>query len=113
MNSTKKGPVEARERAYTIPEFCEVEHWSLSTYYKRQRRGLGPEETRYPDSPMVRITPEQRRAFHEKMQALSQTYAEELEQHRRSAYAVQAGRAAAASPLHISKRRKATSRSRR
>jgi hypothetical protein len=94
------------ERSYTIQRFCEVEDFSEAKYHELQRLGLGPQETRIPHSNIVRITPEARRAWHQRLHELAQTEEAQLERRRRSELSSIAGKRAAASPLHISNRRR-------
>jgi hypothetical protein len=93
----------------TIEEFCSAEKFGKATYYKIRRLGFGPDETRIPGTSIVRITQQARRAWHAKLAALRASEAAETEARRRSVQAMQAGRIAAASPLHVS-RRKGTAR---
>jgi hypothetical protein len=97
MNSTER-------RSQTRAEFCLAEHLSKSTYHALRKRGLGPEELVVPGLKIIRITPEARDAWHTKMAELAKGEAARIEAERRRELASIAGRAAAASPLHISKR---------
>ena len=90
--------------SFLIPEFCNLENISLSTYHKLQRRGLGPQELRVPGSRLVRITLRARREWHARMAELAQQQAALLEQQRRVELARVKGKAAAQSPLHVSRR---------
>jgi len=92
------------ERAQTIGEFCAAENISAASYYKMRRLGVGPREDRVPGTTIIRISPEARRAWHVRLAEMRQSGEAELEQRRRSAHAAQAGKIAAASPLHVSKR---------
>jgi hypothetical protein len=94
-------------RALTRAEFCALERMSLSTFHKLKRAGLGPDEVHFPGMAFVRITAEARREWHERIEAWRKSKAAELEEQRRSALASRAGKKAAASPLHISKRKRA------
>jgi hypothetical protein len=69
-----------------------------------KRLGVGPREERVPGTTIIRITPEARRAWHAQLAEMRQSREAELEERRRSAHATQAGKIAAASPLHVSKR---------
>jgi hypothetical protein len=95
-----------RERALTIAEFCALENIGKATYYKMRRAGLGPEETYVPIPGMrlVRISPEARREWHAMLAERRQTAAAMLEEQRRQAQTVQAGKLAARSPLHVANR---------
>jgi hypothetical protein len=95
---------ERPERALTTAEFCAAERVSVSTYYKLRRLGVGPCEERVPGTAIIRITPEARRAWHAQLAEMRQSGEAELEERRRRAHAAHAGKMAAASPLHVSKR---------
>ncbi|HEV7982423.1 MAG TPA: hypothetical protein VGP86_05960 [Xanthobacteraceae bacterium] len=95
---------ERPERALTIGDFCAAEHVSVATYYKMRRLGVGPCEERIPGTAIIRITPEARRAWHERLAEMRQSGEAKIEERRRSAHAAHAGKMAAASPLHVSKR---------
>jgi hypothetical protein len=94
------------QRSLTVKEFLFYEKMSQSTYYKLKRHGLGPEETTIPIPGMnfVRITAQARRDWHAKLAELRSSEAGELERARRADHATQAGKLAAASPLHVSRR---------
>jgi hypothetical protein len=92
------------ERSFTINQFCALENISRATFFKLGRRRLGPELLRVPGTNVVRITGDARRRWHQRLADLSQQEAATLEHHRRVALASRAGRAAAMSPRHISKR---------
>jgi hypothetical protein len=94
------------ERALTIAEFCDVENLSRATYYKLKRLGYGPEETRIlvAGVVLIRIAPAARLDWHKKLAALRDSEAGALEFARRQAQAVVAGKLAAASPAHVSRR---------
>ena len=89
-------------RSLTRGEFCYVEHLSPTKYHGLKNKGLGPEELNVDG--MIRITPEARAKWRERMAELARSEAAQLEAERRRELASIAGRAAAASPLHISKR---------
>ena len=99
-------------RSQTIREFCDGERISVSSFYEMQRRGLGPELLEVPGTKIGRITPEAHAAWRARMAALAQSEAAQLESERRRAQAVMAGRAAAKSPLHASRRPRLQSRRR-
>ena len=90
--------------SFSIPGFCEKENISLSSYHTVKRRGLGPEELRIPGTTIVRITAKARREWHELMAKLATEEAARLEQQRRVEHASAAGKAAAQSEKHVSKR---------
>lgn len=96
-------PVE--DRGYTILEFCAVERFSPPTYFKLRNMGFGPEEIVIPGTKLVRITADARRAWHARMHKLAQTKAAKLERERRSRQSIAAGKSAAASPKHNTKRK--------
>jgi hypothetical protein len=91
-------------RPLTRAEFCKLERMSLSTYHKIRRSGHGPDEMKFPQMAFVRITPEARREWHQSIEEYRKSKAAELEASRRSALAQAAGRKAAKSPRHVSKR---------
>lgn len=97
-------PPDDDERSLTIAGFCAVETISKSYYFDLRRRGLAPDETRVPDSNLVRITPAARAAWHERMKTLAQSKDAGLERQRRTEHARIAGVAAALSPVHVSRR---------
>jgi hypothetical protein len=97
--------VEDTEASLTLREFCEVEKICLASYYKMRKRGHAPVETRIPGTTIIRITPEARRQWHQMLTAIAQSDAARLEAARKHAASVIAGRAAAASPLHVNARR--------
>ena len=89
-------------RSMTLSEFRYVENMSPTKYHGLKNKGLGPEEMNVDG--MIRITPEARAKWHERMAELAKSEAAQLEAERRRAQAAEAGKIAAASPLHISKR---------
>ena len=95
-------------RSWTQREFRYFEHISKTKYAELKRHGLAPEETNIDG--LLRITPEAREAWHQRLAALANTEDAKLETERRRELAVIAGKAAAASPLHISKQRKSAER---
>ena len=100
------------ERALTLAEFQFVEHLSKATYNKLRAAGLGPEETTVvlPGADgqkgfaLKRIRPEARRAWHAKLAALRASKDGELAAARARDQRVVAGKLAAQSPLHVSRR---------
>ena len=98
MDSTER-------RSQTPTEFCFAEHLSKSTYHELKKRGLGPVELVVPGTKIIRITPEARDAWHAMMAELAGTESARLEAERRRELAVMAGKAAAASPRHASRRK--------
>jgi hypothetical protein len=95
---------ERPERALTIGEFCAAEHISVASYYKMRRLGVGPYEDRVPGTAIIRINAEARRAWHMRLAEMRRSLDAELEERRRIAHATQAGKMAAASAIHVSKR---------
>jgi hypothetical protein len=100
--------VTADDRSQTIREFCATERFSIATYYKLKRLGLGPAEMIVPGTRIVRITPKARAEWHARMQQRSEHQNVELESRRRQA--AEAGRIAAASPSHVSRRGRSADR---
>jgi hypothetical protein len=90
------------KRSLSQNGFCYVENISKAKYYELKKRGLAPDETNIDG--LIRITPKAREAWHARMAELAKSEAAQLEAERRRELASIAGRAAAASPLHISKR---------
>ena len=85
----------------SITDFCKVEGISPYTYHEKLRpRGLIPKEFRIPGTQIVRISPEARREWHERMDREEIQEQIERERERRVAFAREAGKAGAASPLH-------------
>jgi hypothetical protein len=93
------------KKSETRAEFCESEAMSLSFFYKMKQLGLGPDELHVPGTAFVRITPEAKAEWRERMTELARSEAAELEHARRVEQRRRAGAAAAASPKHISRRR--------
>jgi hypothetical protein len=90
------------KRSLSRNEFCYVEHICRAKFFDLKKRGLAPDETNIDG--LIRITPKAREAWHARMAELAKSEAAQLEAERRRELASIAGRAAAASPLHISKR---------
>jgi len=90
------------ERSLTIPEFCFVENISKATFYKLRKLGLAPALTRILDA--IRITAQARRDWHAKLHLMQVADAAALLAARKQQQTVQAGKLAAASPLHVSNR---------
>src|SRR5262245_61446189 len=95
-----------REPALTIRQFCILENIAVATYYKMRRLGYGPDEMRVPGTALVRITQRARRDWHARIEQLGKSEGAELEAARRHAQTAAAGKRAAESPLHVSKRRR-------
>ena len=107
---TAELPRDEQARSLTRQEFCALERMSLSTYHKLKRAGFGPDEVKFPGMAFVRITSEARHEWHGRNEAYRKSQAAVLEDQRRSALASVAGKKAAASPLHVSKKAKASPR---
>jgi hypothetical protein len=90
----------------TRAEFRAAERLSKSTFYDLRKRKLGPEEYIVPGTKTIRITPEAHAAWRKRMIELTKTKEAQLEAERRRAQTVEAGRLAAESDKHISKRRR-------
>jgi hypothetical protein len=103
LNDAARDPA---ERAMTIADFCYLENMSKATYYKLKRAGLGPRETHVPVPGMsfVRITAEARHDWHAMLAEMRETAAAKLATARKHAQTLQAGKLAAASPLHVANR---------
>ena len=98
-------------RSLSRLQFCWVENISPAKYHKLQKKGLGPAVTDIDG--VQRITPEARAEWHHLMAERAKSGAAQLEAARRRELAVIAGRAAAASPNHVSKNRAPLQRRRR
>jgi hypothetical protein len=104
MSKATNHVADQREPAFSIRAFCSIERIATATYYKMRRRGYGPDETRVPGTRLVRITQQARSEWHARMRELRNSQEAELEAARRHAQAAAAGKRAAQSPLHVSKR---------
>jgi hypothetical protein len=94
------------ERSLTRAEWRQKRRISKSSHHKLKNLGLAPEEDIVPGTAIARISPDADRRWEERMRALAQTEAARLEAERRHEIAVVAGRAAAKSPDHVSRRRR-------
>jgi hypothetical protein len=92
-----------QERSWTISEFCALEGISTTSYHKARKEGNGPAELRLPGMSLVRITPEARREWHDRMAKLQEAEDAQRERDRRSEASRRAGRKAALSSRHVSK----------
>jgi hypothetical protein len=90
-------------RSLSRLQFCWVENISPAKYHELQKKGLGPAVTDIDG--VQRITPEARAEWHQLMAERAKSGAVRLETARRRELAIIAGRAAAASPNHVSKNR--------
>jgi hypothetical protein len=95
---------EEQARSLTRQEFCALERMSVSTYHKLRRSGLGPDEVRFPGMAFVRITRQARAEWHARIEEWRTSQAAQIQEQRRAAQAARAGRRAAQSPRHVSKR---------
>ena len=71
------------DKSLSISAFCAAEGVSLSTYFKMRRDGHGPDEVRVPGSKIIRIAPEARLAWHQKMQQRDRQQTADLARLRR------------------------------
>ena len=94
-------------RSLTRQEFCFKKHISLSTFHKLKREGLGPKQDY-----LGRISPEAEDAWDQLMASLAEGEAAKLKAERRRAHTAEAGKIAAASPLHHCRRRHQAKRKR-
>jgi hypothetical protein len=92
-------------RSRTISEFCGIEHLSLTSYYTLKKHNLGPDELRAPGLKIVRVTAEAHAAWRERMAQLAASKDAALETERRREFARIAGKRAAESADHVSRRR--------
>ena len=83
-------PSKDQDRSQTLSEFCDAENFSLPYYFKLRRLGLGPEELRI--NGLIRIVPEARVEWRERMRELQGTREAKLENGRRRAQAVEAAK---------------------
>jgi hypothetical protein len=93
---------ESDEQSETISEWCARKRISRSTYFKWQRLGLGPATERLFN--VVRITRSAGLEWEARTAELNRQEAAALERRRRVNHAARAGKAAARSARHISKR---------
>lgn len=105
--------IDTNQHSQTIAEFCAHERISKATFYKLRAAGLGPDELRAPKTTIVRITAEARAAWHQRMADLRNSEAVLLEEAHRREQAVAAGKIAALSAQHVSRRGRVKARARR
>ena len=91
-------------RSKTIPEWCKARRLSRSTYHKLKKLGRGPKELEIPGTRIKRITPEADAEWEARMAELAKSEDAQLEAERRRAQAAEAGKLAAQSPNHVSRR---------
>ena len=87
----------------TVDEFCAEENISASTYYKLKRLGLAPAELMILPK-VIRITPQARRDWHAMVRARAQSADIQLEVARKRELARVAGKRAAKSAAHVSRK---------
>jgi hypothetical protein len=92
------------ERSLTRAEWRRHRNISKASHYKMRKLGLAPDEVEVPGTKIARITAAADAAWERRMAELARSEDAKLESERRRAQAAEAGRIAAASPLHISKR---------
>lgn len=78
------------EPSLSIIQFCALEGMSRNAYFKLRAAGNGPRELRFPNSSVVRITPEARAEWHRRFEKPSK--AMDAERKRRAAQGAKAGR---------------------
>jgi hypothetical protein len=110
-NSTDEYPSRDPERSLTRKQFCKAEGISLSTYATLKRLGHGPDETNIPGMTLVRISAENHRQWRLNNEKWSKSKEGKLEVQRRINNARNAGKKAAESADHVSKRKKNKSKS--
>jgi hypothetical protein len=115
MPGSEDFTIDADQCDWTRQEFCSRKRISKSTYLKMKKAGLAPEETvlMLPGFNLVRISAQARRDWNRKLAELRQSKEAELESARRQAQVETAGRLAAQSPNHVSRRARAVPRGRR
>jgi hypothetical protein len=98
----------SEERSLTIEQFCFLESIGKNSFYKMKRRGTAPEIYYVPvgTARLPRISAQAHRDWRAKLKALRLSEADELLAQRKQAQTVQAGKLAAASPLHVSRHRR-------
>jgi hypothetical protein len=115
LNGPVTAPVTSFDdpRSRTRVEFCNIEHFSLSSFFALRKRGLAPDEISPPGTNIHRITAQAHAAWRSRMTELAKTEAAELAANRRRRQAQAAGEEAAKSPTHISKKNIAKAQARR
>jgi hypothetical protein len=104
---SKKQKVIDQSVPLSITDFCTVEGISEFTYFMTLRpRGLTPREDRIPGTKIVRISPQSRVEWRERLQSIAAQEQIARERERRVELCIKAGKIGAASPLHVSNRRK-------
>jgi hypothetical protein len=100
--------VDDETTSYTIQQFCALENFSPAYFYKLRRLGLAPRIVNPPGTNLHRITPDERRAWHERMYKAGKQTAARREAKRRTEIARHAGKIAAKLPSHHSNRYRRT-----
>jgi hypothetical protein len=103
---TKRPTSLASEPDMTIKEWARKRRWSLSKFYNQQKKGLAPEVLRPPGCREGFITAQEDHDWEVRTLKRNKGEAARKEAERRSAQARMAGRKAAKSELHVSKRGK-------
>jgi hypothetical protein len=86
-------------------QWCRAKGLSVSSGYKIKNSGLGPELLEVPGVRGSRVTPEADAAWEARMAEAAKSQDAQLEAERRRAQAAEAGRIAAQSPRHVSRRK--------
>jgi hypothetical protein len=96
------------ERSLTIEQFCFLESIGKNSFYKMKKRGTAPEIYYVPvgTARLPRISAQARRDWHRMLKELRLSEADGLLAQRKQQQTSQAGKLAAASPAHISNRRR-------
>src|SRR5437016_1380121 len=92
------------KRSLSQDQFCWLENISRAKFYQLKKRGLAPTVTNIDG--LLRISPEAREEWHERMAEVARGEAARLEAERRREIAALAGRAAAQSPKHVSRQKR-------
>jgi hypothetical protein len=90
----------------TRAEWRRARKISTASHYKLKKLGLAPDEIVVPGTNIVRISAEADAAWERRMARLAESEDARLAADRRRAIASTAGKIAAQSPKHVSKRRK-------
>src|SRR5262245_42383940 len=104
---------EEAEPSLSIPQFCAAEGISTTFYYCHVRPHGLVNEMRLPGSKMVRISPEERKRYHERVEARAKEVEAKLERERHAAQSRRSAKISAEGPNHVSKQKKAAAAKRR
>ncbi len=85
-------------------QWCRVKGFSISSGYKMKKLGLAPELLEVPGIRGARVTPQADYDWEARMAEAAKSKEAQLEAQRRRAQAAEAGRIAAQSPRHVSRR---------